>query len=55
MFPAAGLDARCEQLRHAAPHTRATAFPLGLGMLISKGVTTWRRALARLAVALVAT
>ena len=42
------LDARYEQLRHAALHARATAFPLGLGVLTSKGVTAWRRALARL-------
>src|SRR5437879_6248248 len=41
-------DARYEQLRHAALHARATAFPLGLGVLTSKGVTAWRRALARL-------
>jgi len=33
------LDARYEQLRHAALHARATAFPLGLGVLTSKGVT----------------
>jgi hypothetical protein len=38
------LDARYEQLRHAALHARATAFPLGLGVLTSKGVTAWRRA-----------
>jgi hypothetical protein len=43
------LDARYEQLRHAALHARATAFPLGLGVLASKGVTAWRRALAQLA------
>jgi hypothetical protein len=30
-------------------HARATAFPLGLGVLTSKGVTAWRRALAHLA------
>jgi hypothetical protein len=42
------LDARYEQLRHAALHARATAFPLGLGVLTGKGVTAWRRALARL-------
>jgi len=42
------LDARYEQLRHAALHARAAAFPLGLGVLTSKGVTAWRRALARL-------
>ena len=46
--PGGGLDARYEQLRHAALHARATAFPLGLGVLTGKGVTAWRRALARL-------
>jgi hypothetical protein len=40
------LDARYEQLRHAVLHARATAFPLGLGVLTGKGVTAWRRALA---------
>jgi len=43
------LDARYEQLRHAALHTRAEAFPLGLGVLTGKGVTAWRHALAALA------
>jgi hypothetical protein len=43
------LDARYEQLRHAALHARAEAFPLGLGVLASKGVTAWRHALAGLA------
>jgi hypothetical protein len=47
--PGGGLDARYEQLRHAALHTRAQAFPLGLGVLASKGVTAWQRALASLA------
>jgi hypothetical protein len=42
------LDARYEQLRHAALHARATAFPLGLGVLTGKGVTAWRHTLARL-------
>ncbi len=42
------LDARYEQLRHAALHARATAFPLGLGVLTGQGVTAWRHALARL-------
>ena len=46
--PAGGLDARYEQLRHAALHARAQAFPLGLGVLASKGVTAWRHALAGL-------
>ena len=40
------LDARYEQLRHAALHARATAFPLGLAVLIGKGVTAWLRVLA---------
>ena len=44
----AGLDARYEHLRHAALHERAHAFPLGLGLLIAKGVTAWRRALTLL-------
>jgi hypothetical protein len=47
--PGSGLDARYEQLRHAALHARAEAFPLGLGVLTSKGVTAWRHALAGLA------
>jgi hypothetical protein len=46
--PGGGLDARYEQLRHAALHARASAFPLGLGMLTGKGITAWRRALAHL-------
>jgi hypothetical protein len=46
--PGSGLDARYEQLRHAALHARAEAFPLGLGVLAGKGVTAWRRALASL-------
>ena len=41
-------DARYEQLRHAALHARASAFPLGLGVLTGKGITAWRRALAHL-------
>ena len=44
--PGGGLDARYEQLRHAALHARAQAFPLGLGVLAGKGVTAWQRALA---------
>ena len=44
--PGGGLDARYEQLRHAALHARAEAFPLGLGVLTRAGVTAWRRALA---------
>ena len=44
-----GLDARYEQLRHAALHARAEAFPLGLGVLTSKGVIAWWHALASLA------
>ena len=43
------LDARYEQLRHAALHARGTAFPLGLGVLAARGVTAWRHALAALA------
>jgi hypothetical protein len=48
--PGGGLDARYEELRHAALHARAQAFPLGFGVLTGKGVTAWRRALASLAV-----
>jgi hypothetical protein len=47
--PGSGLDARYEQLRHAALHARAEAFPLGLGVLTGKGVAVWRRTLASLA------
>jgi len=47
--PRGGLDPRYEQLRHAALHACAEAFPLGLGVLTAKGVTAWRRALASLA------
>jgi hypothetical protein len=47
--PGGGLDARYEQLRHAALHARASAFPLGLGVLTAKGITAWRRTLTRLA------
>ena len=47
--PGGGLDARYEQLRHAALHARASAFPLGLGVLTGKGITAWRRALTHLA------
>ena len=46
--PGSGLDARYEQLRHAALRTRAEAFPLGLGVLTRGGVTAWRHALAGL-------
>ena len=46
--PGGGLDARYEQLRHAALHARAEAFPLGLGVLTGQGVTAWRHALAGL-------
>jgi hypothetical protein len=53
--PGSGLDARYEQLRHAALHARAEAFPLGLGVLTGKGVTAWRHALAGLAPAAPAT
>ena len=47
--PGSGLDARYEQLRHAALHARAEAFPLGLGVLARGGVTAWQHALAGLA------
>ena len=47
--PGGGPDARYEQLRHAAQHARAEAFPLGLGVLARGGVTAWRHALAGLA------
>jgi hypothetical protein len=47
--PSGGLDARYEQLRHAALHARAQAFPLGLGVLTGRGVTAWRHMLASLA------
>jgi hypothetical protein len=53
--PGGGLDARYEQLRHAALHARATAFPLGLGVLTGKGVTAWLHALAGLTPAASAT
>jgi hypothetical protein len=49
--PGGGLDARYEELRHAALHARAQAFPLGLGVLAGKGVTAWHRALASLTAA----
>jgi hypothetical protein len=48
--PGGGLDARYEELRHAALHARAQAFPLGFGVLAGKGATAWQRALASLAV-----
>jgi hypothetical protein len=44
--PGGVLDARYEQLRHAALHARGEAFPLGLGVLTRGGVTAWRQALA---------
>jgi hypothetical protein len=47
--PGGGLDARYEELRHAALHARGEAFPLGLGVLAGKGVTAWQRAAASLA------
>jgi hypothetical protein len=47
--PGGGLDARYEQLRHAALHARGEAFPLGLGVLTCSGVTAWRQAVAGLA------
>jgi hypothetical protein len=39
------VDTCYEQLRHAALHARAEAFPLGLGVLRRGGVTAWRHAL----------
>src|SRR5512140_2963311 len=48
--PGGGLDARYEELRHAALHARAQAFPLGFGVLAGKGVTAWQRALASLTI-----
>jgi len=47
--PGSGLDARYEQLRHAALHARGQAFPLGLGVLTRSGVTAWQRTVASLA------
>jgi hypothetical protein len=47
--PGSGLDARYEQLRHAALHARAEAFPLGLGVLTGRGVTAWQHTLASVA------
>jgi hypothetical protein len=44
----AGLTARYEQLRHAAVHARAQAFPLGLAVLTSGGLIGWTRVLAEL-------
>jgi hypothetical protein len=46
---AGGLDARYEQLRHAALHARAEAFPLGLAVLTRHGLTAWTRTLTELA------
>ena len=43
-----GLDVHYEQLRHAALHHRAEAFPLGLGVLASNGVIAWHRVVAHL-------
>ena len=43
-----GLDPRYEQLRHAALHARAEAFPLGFAVLTRRGVTGWRRALTEM-------
>ena len=47
-IPGRGLDARYEQLRHAALHARAEAFPLGFAVLTRQGVTAWCRALTAL-------
>jgi len=46
--PGRGLDARYEQLRHAALHARPEAFPLGFAVLTRQGVTAWYRALTQL-------
>jgi hypothetical protein len=46
--PRAGSDARYEQLRHAALHGRAEAFPLGLAVLTRQGLTAWTRTIAEL-------
>lgn len=43
-----GLDARYEQLRHAALHQRGQSFPLGFGVLRRGGVTAWQHALTGL-------
>jgi hypothetical protein len=48
--PAAGRGLHAyEQLRHAALHHRAQAFPLGLGVLSGNGVIAWHRVVADLA------
>jgi hypothetical protein len=44
----AGLDARYEHLRHAVLHERAHAFPLGLGVLVARGMVAWARQLTRM-------
>ncbi|MEV6335197.1 hypothetical protein AB0M12_10825 [Nocardia vinacea] len=44
---AGGLDARYEQLRHAALHARAEAFPLGFAVLARRGVLAWRATVTR--------
>jgi hypothetical protein len=44
----AGSAAGYEQLRHAALHARAEAFPLGLAVLTRQGLTAWTHALAEL-------
>ena len=46
--PGSGLDTRYEQLRHAALHARAEAFPFGLAVLTRQGLIAWTRALAKL-------
>jgi hypothetical protein len=46
--PGSGLDPGYEQLRHAALHARANAFPLGLALLTRHGVTGWRRSMTSL-------
>ncbi|KZM70439.1 hypothetical protein [Nocardia terpenica] len=44
---AGGLDPGYEQLRHAAVHARAEAFPLGFAILTRRGVLAWRAAIGR--------
>jgi hypothetical protein len=43
-----GLDTHYEQLRNAALHHRAQAFPLGLGVLAGNGVIAWHRVVCHL-------
>ena len=43
MLPTPGWTPVYEHLRDAVLHDRARAFPLGLGVLIAKGITAWQR------------